>query len=69
MRLYYAYNKRVKENTQTTNLGTRYPKDLLDAIKHLARRNERSFNSEVIFALRQYIAASMEAKAAPQGHK
>lgn len=49
---------RMRKRTQKTeelNIGTRYPLDVLSAIKDLAQKHERSFNSEVVWALRQYI--------------
>jgi hypothetical protein len=38
-------------------LGTRYPPEVLAEMKRLAREHNRSFNGEVIWALRYYIAA------------
>jgi hypothetical protein len=35
-------------------ISIRFPLDVLDAIRALARKHERSFNGEVIWALREY---------------
>ncbi len=47
--------KKPKE-VKDISLGTRYPPEVLAAMKHLAQEHQRSFNSEVIWALRDYIA-------------
>lgn len=59
MRLKYTYNMRMKRKTQKAiekSIGTRYPLDVIETMKQLASRHGRSFNSEVIWALREYIA-------------
>lgn len=38
-----------------TPINTRYPKDILEDMRKLAERHERSFNGEVMWALREYI--------------
>jgi predicted HicB family RNase H-like nuclease len=45
-----------KEKPTEKSLGTRYPLDVLEEMKRLAEQHERSFNREVIWALREYIA-------------
>jgi hypothetical protein len=35
-------------------ISIRFPLDVLDVIRHLAKRHERSFNGEVIWALHEY---------------
>ena len=40
---------------KSTSINTRYPEDVLQGIKELAVLHERSFNGEVIWALRQYV--------------
>ncbi|HEY7123110.1 MAG TPA: YlcI/YnfO family protein [Ktedonobacterales bacterium] len=35
-------------------ISIRFPLDVLDAIRQLARAHERSFNGEVVWALREY---------------
>lgn len=40
-----------------TAINTRYPEDVLEGIRELANKHGRSFNGEVIWALRQYIDA------------
>ncbi len=37
-------------------ISIRFPLDVLDAIRKLAKKHERSFNGEVIWALREYAA-------------
>lgn len=36
-------------------ITTRYPKALVEALKHVAQDHHRSFNGEVIQALQEYI--------------
>lgn len=40
----------------TKAINTRYPPDVLEGMRKLAQAHERSFNSEVVWALRNYIA-------------
>jgi hypothetical protein len=44
------------ENTQKGDrrISIRFPLDVLNAIRVLAKKHERSFNGEVIWALREY---------------
>ena len=44
------------ENTQKgeRRISIRFPLDVLAAIRALAKQHERSFNGEVIWALREY---------------
>lgn len=44
------------ENTQRDErrISIRFPFDVLTAIRTLAKQHERSFNGEVIWALREY---------------
>jgi hypothetical protein len=52
------------ENTANGDkrISIRFPLDVLDAIRKPARQQERSFNGEVIWALREYAERH-------QGHK
>lgn len=45
----------MSESQQEKSISTRYPTDVLEAMKALAKQHERSFNGEVIWALRSYI--------------
>ncbi len=47
-------------HTKEKQLSTRYPFDILNTLKALAREHNRSFNGEVVWALRQYIAQQQE---------
>jgi hypothetical protein len=38
-----------------TRISIRFPLDVLNAIRALAKQHERSFNGEIIWALREYI--------------
>jgi hypothetical protein len=38
-----------------TRISIRFPLDVLNAIRALARKHERSFNGEIIWALREYV--------------
>ncbi len=40
---------------QEKPVSTRYPLDVLETMKQLAQEHERSFNGEVVWALRLYI--------------
>ncbi len=40
----------------------RFPLDVLAMIRKLAKQHERSFNGEVIWALREYVARYSEPK-------
>ena len=46
------------ENTEKgeRRISIRFPWDVLAAIRALAKKHERSFNGEVIWALREYAA-------------
>jgi hypothetical protein len=39
-----------------TRITIRFPRQVADAIKRLAAENDRSINSEVVRAVREYIA-------------
>jgi hypothetical protein len=39
-----------------TRISIRFPLDVLAAIRALAKKHERSFNGEVIWALREFAA-------------
>jgi hypothetical protein len=39
-----------------TRITSRFPRQVADAIKQLAVENDRSINSEVVRAVREYIA-------------
>jgi hypothetical protein len=39
-----------------TRITIRFPRQVADAIKQLAAENDRSINSEVVRAVREYIA-------------
>ena len=45
------------ENTQKgeRRISIRFPLDVLAAIRALAKKHERSFNGEVVWALREYV--------------
>jgi len=49
-----------KKQTTETGINTRYPNDLLEEMRKLAKQHDRSFNGEVIWALRSYVAQHME---------
>jgi hypothetical protein len=45
-----------RKEQKDTAINTRYPQDVLEVMRQLAHSHQRSFNGEVIWALRQYIA-------------
>ncbi len=53
MYLYQWYTTYMDKKQQDIKSQVRFPFDVLEAIKQLA--HQRSFNGEVIWALRQYI--------------
>jgi len=52
--------KKKERKQEEKSLGTRYPLDVLATMKQLAVLHGRSFNSEVIWALREYIRQQKE---------
>jgi hypothetical protein len=44
-----------KKEHKDTAINTRYPQDVLDAIRQFAQQDSRSFNGMVIWILREYI--------------
>jgi hypothetical protein len=53
----------MQEKPSEQKLTTRYPLDVFKDMKRLAKEHNRSFNGEVIWALREYIRQYKEAKA------
>jgi hypothetical protein len=51
-----------KKEIKDTGINTRYPPDVLEAIRQFAKEDQRSFNGEVIWILREYIARRKEEK-------
>ncbi len=43
-----------KEKQHEQSITIRFPLDVLEAIRQLARGHDRSFNGEVVWALREY---------------
>ncbi len=52
-----------KKDIKDTPINTRYPLEVLEAMRQSAQDNQRSFNGEVIWALREYIAKQAKEKA------
>jgi hypothetical protein len=50
----------MEKQPPTINLNVRFPPDVIEAMRRLARQDARSLNSEVIWALRNYIARRQE---------
>ena len=48
------------DKNKDTAINTRYPEDVLRDMRTLAQKHERSFNGEVVWALRHYIALHWE---------
>jgi len=51
------------QKTAETRISIRFPLDVLQALRESAKRHERSFNGEVIWALRSYLDAQKGGKA------
>ncbi len=50
------------QKTPETRISIRFPLDVLQALRESAKRHERSFNGEVIWALRYYLEAQKGGK-------
>lgn len=44
-----------RKEQKDTPISTRYPQDVLEAIRQFAQEDSRSFNGMVIWILREYI--------------
>lgn len=51
-----------KKAVKDVNINTRYPPDLLEELRKLAKEHERSLNGEIVWALRQYVAKPEQQK-------
>ena len=52
----------MSDTPKEQRISIRFPVDVLAGIKDLARQHERSFNGEVIWALRVYLAQQKRKK-------
>lgn len=50
----------MEQAAKETRISIRFPWDVLAGIRQLAKQHERSFNGEIIWALREYIAKHQE---------
>jgi hypothetical protein len=48
------YTGGMKERPPEQKISIRFPLDVLESIRQLARAHDRSFNGEVVWALREY---------------
>jgi hypothetical protein len=56
MVLYLCYNVAMKrKEPKDTSINTRYPQDVLIAIRQFAQEDQRSLNGMIIWILREYI--------------
>ena len=51
-----------KQNSEEQRISIRFPAEVLEAIRTLAQDHERSFNGEVIWALREYVEREGKAR-------
>jgi hypothetical protein len=56
----------MSDTAKEHRISIRFPSDVLAGIKDLARQHERSFNGEVIWALRTYMTQQKGKKRADQ---
>jgi hypothetical protein len=56
----------MSDTPKEQRISIRFPSDVLTGIKDLARQHERSFNGEIIWALRTYMAQQKGKKRADQ---
>jgi hypothetical protein len=45
----------MEKHQEEKRISIRFPLDVLDTIRQFARAHDRSFNGEVIWALREYV--------------
>jgi predicted transcriptional regulator len=45
-----------------TAINTRYPNDLLDILRVLAKQHQRSLNSEIVWALQDYVSRQRQSR-------
>jgi len=45
-----------------TAINTRYPNDLLDTLRVLAQHHQRSLNSEIVWALQDYVSRQRQSR-------
>jgi hypothetical protein len=57
----------MERNEQIVSTNTRYPKELHDALRRLAREHKRSFNAEVMWALQRYAQQEEASREVPGG--
>jgi len=50
----------MKEKQSENKIQVRFPSDVLEHLRMLAKSHQRSFNGEVIWALRQYVVQQMK---------
>ena len=60
------YNGYMSDTSKEQRISIRFPLDVLAGIRDLARQHERSFNGEVIWALRTYLTQQRGKKRADQ---
>jgi hypothetical protein len=56
----------MSDTPKEQRISIRFPLDVLAGIRDLARQHERSFNGEVIWALRTYLAQQKGKRRADQ---
>jgi len=56
----------MSDTPKEQRISIRFPSDVLTGLKDLARQHERSFNGEVIWALRTYLTQQKGKKHADQ---
>jgi predicted transcriptional regulator len=57
--------KREPQLPPTASLTVRFPKADLEAMRHLAKRNHRSLNSEMVHAIAEYLRTQGEQEHQP----
>lgn len=50
-----SYNSDMGEEQPRTSITWRIPADVLEALRRIAKRNERSLNGELVQALREHV--------------
>lgn len=51
----YTVAMKQEQDRKQISTNTRYPQAIHEAMKRLAKKHNRSFNAEVIWALQEYI--------------
>ena len=55
-----VYNRHMDTERNVVHISIRFPRELADAIRRLAKEHDRSINGEVVRAVREYITRQQQ---------